>query len=208
MNTAIPHPPAITDTALTYSRRLRFNVLSSSSNVTSFDADITYGNLSTLCVLAVTGTNANALFSEVRVRAVEVWTPAIGFIAPLSVNNPRSCSVRFNDNGFGLPGDGKLHMDTAMGVEPGHVLARPVKQSYPDLWNGFDAAYVGATCFHLVAPMGSVVDVILEFRRAYGVATGFKAVTGATAGKTYFIGLDGNTLSTSLLPPADVTASI
>jgi hypothetical protein len=170
-----------------YTQRFRFGCTTAATNKT-----ITFQNLCDLMGVAITATSGYDLFDQVRMSAVEVWAlPVIGASTTVS--------VAFGSNyQEGVLGDGRVHSDNSMGIEPAHVLARPSTMSQIAQWQVNSAA----PAFSLSCPIGSVIDVILAFRT---ISTDpptamLNALVGATVGDIFYRGLDGLATATTTLP--------
>jgi len=122
-----------------------------------------------------------------------------------ALGTPASVSCQFNGSGTGTGGDGKFHTDTSMGIQPAHIMARPVKDSFPDLFQ----IVSGATAFTLEGSAGTVVDVLFSFQQVnLGAEVAANAVVGATIGVLYWRGLDGLAISTTnFVPPANLATA-
>jgi len=184
----ISHPPQIRTYNIVHSQRMRFTVQGS-----LFNDDITfYDLLDTIC-FSTTAIQLYHVFSSVKVRAVEVWA------APVQGGAPNTVSVQFTGASAGAAGDQQLYTDTSMGIEPAHVFAHPNVKSQA---SQFQLSVV-ETAFHLVAPVGAVVDVELTFKQDFAAPlVAQNASVGAAVGAIYLRGLDGLAASTTKLPPA------
>jgi len=183
----IPHPPPIQSFGITHATKLRFI-----TNAAVQQQVITFQNLLDTFNFATSAVTAFQVFNRVKVRAVEMWaTPVIG--------NATSVQCEFTGNQAAQEGDGKIHTDTSMGIEPAHVRARPAARSPLALFQGPGGAGVA---FTLTCPSGTVVDVELTLRALPGVATATtNAPAAATAGAWYYRGLDGLALAATVFVP-------
>jgi hypothetical protein len=86
------------------------------------------------------------------------------------------------------------------GAQIAHVRAVPSRLSQAAQFQSSDTS----SAFTIEGPIGCVVDVEVTFRgNAYGVAVNAQnALVGATAGATYYRGLDGEALASTLFIPA------
>jgi len=171
----ISHPPPI-NPQLIYGQRFRF------VSVNPAVSAITYRNLLDIIGIATTAVQGYDLFDQVRLGSVEVWSmPAIG----TSVQ----CSVEFTGAVAGGLGDGRIHADNSMGIEPAHVVARPAALSQTAQWQTSSAVQA----FVLNVPAGSVIDVTLAFRNQSLLApvAMANALVAATVGDVFYRGLDG-----------------
>lgn len=184
----IPHPPPILNIALQKNGIMRFNCNS------AVNQGITFQNILDTINVAATATTAFDLFNAVKVNYVEVWQSAV------SSTSTNSVSVAFAQDGTG--GDERLHTDTAMGIEPAHVRAKPSKNATASFWNQSG----NVQCFFLTCGAGAVVDVHATFRNSMtgGVVATQNAPVGATAGVLYYRGLDGLAFAATKLTPVSV----
>jgi len=186
-NQMIPHPPPIQSFGITHATKLRFI-----TNAAVQQQVITFQNLLDTFNFATSAVTAFQVFNRVKVRAVELWaTPVIG--------NATSVQCEFTGNQAAQEGDGAIHTDTSMGIEPAHVRARPSARSPLALFQGPGGAGVA---FTLTCPSGTVVDVELTLRALPGVATATTNVpAAATTGAWYYRGLDGLAAAATVFVP-------
>jgi hypothetical protein len=184
----ISHPPSIGSYEITHGTRLRFLATA------GVNLGITYQNLLDTIVAAATATSLFDVFTQVKIRGVEVWSSLVNVGSGL----PVTVSVVFNGVTVGAAGDQIIHTDTSMGVQPAHVLARPNRKSQASQYQSSSSD----EAFLLVAPAGSVIDVELSLRNVFGfgVAAQLPGVA-ATPGAVYLRGLDGVARSATSLPP-------
>lgn len=191
---SISHPPQIASYGITHSTKLRFV-----TNAAVAQTNITFENLLDLILVGTSVTTANDLFSQVRVRSVEMWAvPAVG--------GATTVQCEFRDQTVGLTGDAKIHSDTSMGVQPAHLRARPAPRSGTALFQSSQAS----SAFTLTCPSGTVVDVELTFRGlpAQNVVAQNASVATIT-GAWYYRGLDGLAkAATVFVPVVDATSVI
>jgi hypothetical protein len=169
------HPPPITP-QVTHSQRLRFTTVNPGSTA------ITFRNLLDTIGFAVTAILGYDLFDQVRLSAVEVWAvPAIG--------SSTQVAVEFTGSVAGGLGDGRIHSDNSMGVQPAHLVARPSAMSQTAQWQTSSATQA----FTVTAPAGAVIDVSLSYRNQSLLAPVAmqNALVAATIGDVVFRGLDG-----------------
>jgi len=189
---AISHPPQINSLELRHSTTIRF--------VSNADVglNVTFQNLLDLILLAASGTAVYDVFYTVKVRRVRVWAvPVIG--------NATTVTVSFDGVAAGNVGDQAIHTDTSMGVQPAHVDAKPSARSLASNYQISSAT----SAFELICPSGSVVDVELSYRGAYGVPVLAQNVAvAATVGSINMRGLDGLATATTKLPPQSPGGSV
>jgi len=182
----IPHPPQIQSYGITHSTRLRFI-----TNAAVAQTLITYQNLLDLINMAASATTAFDMFQRVKVREVEMWAVPV-------VGNATTVQCEFLGSVGGLEGDGAIHTDTSMGIEPAHVKARPQARSPLALYQGYSAA----SAMTLTCPSGTVIDVSLSLRALPGLAQAtVNAPVAATTGAWYYRGLDGLAAAATVFVP-------
>jgi hypothetical protein len=183
----ISHPPPI-QPQLKHRQRMRFSVGTALTLEPILFADL----LDTI-LFAATATAGYDVYDQVRINSVEMWAaPVIGGTAQVL--------CQFDGQNLGAIGDGKIHSDSSMGIQPAHIVARPEKDSQCAQWQ-FSAG--GAQAFSLTAPVGAIVDVDLSFRTVQSIApvAAQNALVGATVGELYYRGLDGVAIATTKLTP-------
>jgi hypothetical protein len=186
-NMLISHPPPISP-QIVHHQRMRFV-----ANTAVFK-NISFQNLLDTIGVAITAILGYDLFDQVKLSSVELWSlPAIG--------SSNLISVQFSGAAPGSIGDGAVHSDNSMGIQPAHVLARPNSLSQSAQWQPSSAA----ASFALTCPTGTVVDVSLSFRMITTSAPQAlqNALVAAVVGDVFYRGLDGLALAaTSLTPQA------
>jgi len=153
--------------------------------------NITFENLLDSIGVAVTAVLGYQVFDQVRLSSVEVWSlPAIG--------TSNLVSVQFSGATAGSFGDGTVHSDNSMGIEPAHVLAHPNSLSQSAQWQISSAG----NAFALTCPTGSVIDVTCSFKTLSTQApTALQnALVAATVGDIFYRGLDGLATAGTSLP--------
>lgn len=133
------------------------------------------------------------MFDVCKVKFVEMWQERI------QSNTPLTISVTFPGQSGAVAGNGKVVSDTAMGIEPAHVFAKPVRAAGASLWQGSNSL----TAFALVVNVGTVVDVGISYKSAADVAplAAQSALVSAAPGQLYFRGLDGLPIATTKYTP-------
>jgi hypothetical protein len=189
----ISHPPPI-QPQLKHRQKFRYVV----TGTPAVGTDIGFGGLLDAMIVATTAVTAYQLFDAVKVEQVEVWAlPAVGGTAQVS--------VQFSGSAAGLTGDGAVHSDNSMGIEPAHVRCRPQKMSQAAQWQ--NSAH-GGLAFEITAPVGAVIDVDLSFRTIASQApVASAAIVAGTTGEVYYRGMDGLAIAaTQFVPQAPTTA--
>jgi len=173
----IPHPPTVNGLELRHSVTLRYRV------VTGGRYSITFQNLlDTLCV-AIAPTILIDLFQAVKIRRVRIWSNFVPMV------NNSSISLEYSGTSAGLVGDHAIHTDTAIGISPAYISAKPSSRSL-----AYDYQVSSASvAFTLNVNAGDVIDLELSFRSQYALlnAPAFSASVGSTAGAQYIRSFDG-----------------
>jgi hypothetical protein len=188
-------PPPITSYDLLWSPIFRFEAQASAGPI-----NITAQNLLDTYLVATSAIAGLQLFNFARVRKVEMWCPS----NPQSFLSTTQCSIKFIGaigTGTGQSSD-TLHVASSMGADqPGHLSAKPKPQEAAGL---FSSATAG-NLFQMYFTTGTIIDVHISFRCNTGVngASLTNALVGATAGTSYFRGLDGLAKAATNLPPTN-----
>jgi hypothetical protein len=176
-----PHPPQIYP-QITHTQRLRFICNAAGTQ------SITYQNIMDCMLVAATATVGYDIFDCVKIKFVEMWQERI------QSNTPLTIAVSFPGQAGGVAGDGRVVSDTAMGIEPAHVFAKPAKFAGASLWQGNSSL----VAFTIATSVGTVVDVCVSYKNAEVAPLGSQnALVGATAGQFYYRGLDGLPVATT-----------
>jgi hypothetical protein len=188
----ISHPLQLDGYQITHGVTLRFTTGAAVEQV------ITFQNLLDTFLMAVTATAGADIFLDVKVRHLELWA------APL-LGSAVTVAAAFTGLTAGVVGDQLQHTDTSMGIQPAHVRCRPSVRSLAATFQPSS----GATAFTLNVPSGTVIDVGLTFRGAFGVYVPVQnPLVAATGGAVYLRGLDGLAIATTKFTPvALATAS-
>jgi len=183
---SISHPPSIENLSIVHATKLRFI-----TNAGVAQTGITFQNLLDALLIATTNLAPFDLFQQVRVRAVEMWaTPVVG--------GATTVQCEFINQTAGFVGDGKVHSDTSMGVQPAHLRCRPAARSGSALFQFSQAT----NAFVLTCPSGTVIDVELTYRGLPQLSTAAQnASVGAAAGAWYYRGLDGQAKAATVFVP-------
>jgi hypothetical protein len=197
---AFDHPPQY-DACPTQVRRFRFV-----SSVDVTNATITASNLlSGSMLFATSSTNAAPIYTHVRLRKVEVWSPSFNVVG--TENRPNTISLTWLANGGStqIDGDGRTISDTSMSVIPAHIRTSPRKDSFQGNWQTLN----GGAMFVLSARIGSVIDIEGEYRMTPDAGSSLTTVTsGLGAGQTYFGNLDGLGHVSTALPSANASLAV
>jgi hypothetical protein len=164
----------------------------------SFAGAITFQNLLDTYLVGTSATTVADVFQSVRIQSVEAWAvPALG--------TATSITVEFGGVTAGAVGDQDIHSDTSMGIEPAHIVARPMKRS---LASDFQVSST-AVAFLLRCPLGTVVDVTMDFIGQFMASVAAQnASVASTAGFFYMRGLDGVAAAATVLAPELVSATV
>lgn len=171
---------------ITVPLKLKF-VCSTSSSL----KDITWANIMDWVVIATTSTTGYDLFYNVRLHAVEIWSPD----ADTSVI-PSNCSISFPST---TQGDERTFLCVGAGG-PGYVKAKPSNKSAGGL---FWQATSSVVAFQLLnCNAGTLFQVSLTYRLGYNSANAAgQALSSATAGKVYLRGMDALPIASTSFPP-------
>jgi len=169
-------PPQIASN-IQYTHRYRFT--STSATLTAITPQSLLGAAGTICTN--TNTAVNPFNGSVRVKRVEMWAP------PATQGSTTTCSVQW-------VGDQKTSnfevSDTSNSVTtPAKISSSPPRLSLASFWNQNSTS----TLFSLVAPVGTIIDVLLDLIvfDEDDAQVGITVATGAL-GNTYFLSLDPN----------------
>jgi len=147
-------------------------------------------DIGSVAILGALGTIATATNSKVtpinetfRIKRIEVWAP------PSSVNGGATCSINWIGSTAYAP-NLEVSETSVSTTFPAHLVATPPLDSLAAFWQ---SASGGSTLFHLVAPIGSIVDLVVDF--LVGDDEDVFTITVATAilNNTYFLAFDGPT---------------
>jgi hypothetical protein len=143
----------------------------------------------------VTNTTVTAWTSSLRIRGIEMWTP------PPSQGASATCSIDW----YSSANQPSLEFsDTSVSTaQPAHVRCSPPAKSLAAFWQGASSA---TTAFTLVAPAGTIIDLMVEgimedadlVGLTFGVAT-------AVLGHAYYLALDG--FASNLLVPVSMVTT-
>jgi hypothetical protein len=186
----ISHPPQIPNLNVKHGVRMRFICGS------PFAGNITFQNLLDIWLLAATAIAGYDIFRFVKIRRVHAWAAAV-------VGNATTVTVGFTGLTAGATGDGNIHTDTSMGIQPAYVSAKPNQRTLAADYQPNSTA----NAFELLCPAGAVIDVELSYKQLLGTAVSAQnALVGATVGAMYVRGLDGLAIAgTKFVPVADAT---
>jgi len=190
LSVAVTHPPQIQDYQVRHSVIQRF--VANAAVATA----ITFQNLLDTILMVLTSTTAADVFYAVKIRKVEMWA------APVQ-GSPSSLSLQFAGAAAGFVGDQKFHTDTAMGIEPAHVSAKPSGKSLASEYQ-ISSANVAMV---IVVPSGTVIDVHLSYVGNFGEAIAAQnAVVAGSPGALSTRGLDGKTVALTALPNVGISS--
>jgi len=148
------------------------------------------------CV-ATTATSASGIFGSVRLKQIELWTPAP------SQGASATCSVRWYASNAGIAPNREVSDTSVSTATPAHLRTSPPRGSLTGFWQ---VDGLNSQLFDLVAPPGTIIDVWVDLILADGPAEpGAAALTvaGATVGALYYFALDGR--ASGLYLPVSLT---
>ncbi len=184
-------PPSLPNTQLRVLRRLRFTAVAAGTSIITFD------NLLDTQLVAVTATSGRAVFSNIRVRSVEIWSP------PPAAGTAVTCGVIWSAvTGGNFDAESRYITDTSLGVVPAHVRATVPNWQESTMWQ---VSGTGAEAFTIQYTAGSIIEVTFDAIQCFGtgvpVRTAANALVSATVGAFYFRGLDGLATAGTNFPP-------
>jgi hypothetical protein len=173
------NPPQISSN-IHYVHKFRFRSTTDSAvAITENDLFFVAGAMCT-----VANSACMSIAKAVKLRSVKVWSP------PSAQGSAVTCSVTWKSTGEGF-GSPQLEVsDSSLSVSvPAHVHAVPPAGSIASFWLNTDNDEV----MTLVAPTGSIIDVVLEIVLAdTGATTTSISVAAGTLGVLYYFPLDGD----------------
>lgn len=194
-------PPHLT-LGVTYTKRFRFRNTGAVNGGQVFTRDL----LDLLCMAATT-TSAYRLNVAVRLKAVELWGPAVASTTQL--NNDMAFEFDSGASVAGASGapDRRYEVIGLGQTRPGHLRLVPPVGSAASLWINLSAA--ANALWTWTVPAGSVVDVTLEcvLNTDQGASAVIGTVAGATVGVVYYRSLDSSQ-NTAVWPPLGGLATI
>jgi len=181
----IPHPRSF-DPAIRVFKTLRFRANAG----TGVFYSITTKNLLQLLVVAASSTGSYRLVQSIRIVRIETWAdPAIGSAGSVAIS------------GLGVGPENRV-TDQSMGVQPAHVVWRPLPGAQNSFWlqNGATESNIQ---FEILASTGQVIDLTVELILQCDDTPTANADTGSgmTTGTLYCNYLDG--LTSGVLQPVD-----
>lgn len=156
--------------------RHRYRFVSTSGTATAITPTSLLGAAGGLCT--VTNTQVATFSSSVKVNRVQILTP------PASQGANATCSVEWA--GFNNSPD-REYSDTTISVStPAQISCSPPPQSLASFWQ------VGGTTtlFTVVAPTGSIIDIVLSLILADGTNNSGIVVATGVLGTVYYLSLD------------------
>jgi len=198
-----PRPmPFVSNTHLTK----RFRFLCSISNSPYSISPCKLGALEAICT--VVSTQVTQIFSQVRVRSIEMWC------GESSLGGTATVQLTYNGTALGILGPGISMSDTSTGsTRVAHIKYVPPKSSQASQWQDCGTTGAGTNQLFLFSFTGGscTFDIVLDLvtTEIARSAQNTVALSGATAALTgyYYLALDNNagaTLSvSSSCPPAD-----
>lgn len=195
----VPRPPSFVSTFSGSNKRLRFTVSTAFQNRVFYMADL----LDLICT-ATSATAAYRSLAAVRLRKIEMWNvPYTSTPSTVSVEwSPFAASVAF------MPGGrSQIVSDTSMSPSiTAHIATRPPKGSLSDMWQMSANTGTVILC-ELSAPIGTVIDLFIDYSfldsTTNEIASVTTAVAGATTGAMYCRDLFSSQ-GTTTVPPVSL----
>jgi hypothetical protein len=170
----------------------RFRFAASAAFSGTITTNFVGGTLGTLGT--VTNTSVTGLFTSFKIRSLEMWSP------PPSQGATATCSINwFSSN----QSPNIEHSDTTVSTAyPAHLKSSPPPLSLASFWT---SVISGANLFTLVAPAGTIIDLVVDaILKDDEASADTIAVATAVIGTAYYLALDG-TASNLLVPVSLVT---
>lgn len=179
-------PPQITS-SIVIKKKLRFN-----SGVSVGTSTISAISLGDLWCFATAANAAYQVAEFVRIRKVEMWC------SPPSTLAPTTISVDWVGSTTGAFGNSRKIIDTTIGFEPAHVVAKPPEGLQTGQWL---SASANVNVCQIQYAAGTVIDLTYDIvvRDNGSVQTVSGGVAGATIGANYVRALDSTTTG-ALIP--------
>lgn len=126
------------------------------------------------------------VFQSVLLKKVEIWG------APLTNDiNFSTCSLEWEDPRGAL----KVITDSGTTSSPAHVCCKPPKNSTAALWSSLNTTFINEALFFAIAPLGSIIDVTINFIMGNGTTNNVTYITRTTGSSTlglYYLALDNS----------------
>jgi len=184
----IAHPPQIKSNII-FSHRYRYVATGAAIAVNITGASLM---LAAGCVGSVVNTTVVSLYTSVRLKRIEIWSPP-----PLA--GASSCTVQYlTTDGVGAAVE---HSDTSVSpAYPAHLVSRPPSRDLSSFWQS--PATTNNNMFAISCAAGSLIDVDLELILNDGNSILALAVAAAAVGQIYYLALDRAVPSNNLIPVA------
>lgn len=186
------HPPMIRSN-ITLSHTYRFT--STSGTATALTVGSLFGAAGTMCTVA--NSQVQTFYNSVKVREISIWSP------PASQGAISTCSVEW----LGGANSNTVEVsDSSNSVSrPARISSKPPRGSLASFWNTTSSG--ANTICTLVAPTGSIIDVVLDLILSDDDLVNFVIVIAAGAlGNIYYLSLDPN--ATHRYVPVSLTTTI
>jgi hypothetical protein len=130
----------------------------------AIDASVTSVNLAAFQSLVVSSTSVTPLIDRVKIQSVEIFGSMGQSLAPVTV------SLEWVNPSGAFGSSTKIHTDTSMTASScAYIKCVPDARSISGQWVNVDVAnYV---LFKMVAPINSIIDIVLQFVLSDGAAT-------------------------------------
>lgn len=186
----VSHPLPFVST-WSVNKKLRFKSLDNSSETTPLP--ITRAMMLNLMEVIITDTTAARVIGAIKLNQIEMWSPPVS-------DEVKSVSVEWS----GQRSPSTLKSDSAMSIQPAHLVSGPPKDSLASFWsiNGTDESDV--LC-KLEIPEDGILDVMVSIRLIDREATtaGEAPTAASTPGQVVYNYLDG--FASAKLSPVGVT---
>jgi hypothetical protein len=137
-------------------------------------------------MVALSTTGLYPLFSAVRLRKVEVWSPFYGSIPPKPTDGTATLTwsaantIGGGSQAYSFNGNQEVS-DTTLSTEaPSYISAIPPKNTQASFWNGISSGVTATATplFFLVVNPAAVVDITYQVTLVDGVMPASVSVTG------------------------------
>jgi hypothetical protein len=169
-------------------RKFRFSASNTGGSV------ITGSCLMNLMHVAATSTTSYSCISAVRIRKIEVWGPPVTGAAGTS-----EATVIW----AGLHSPPKRIGDQGTVQMPAHIVTRPNRFSFANLWTLTGAVDITSGLFHLDCPQYSIIEITVQYMETDITSNPARLLTvaAATAGNWYHNFLDNTALNAVTVGP-------
>jgi hypothetical protein len=158
-----------------------FRFVSTGGSLLSVTCTELLGACGTICTVA--NTTVSQLASSVRIKSITVWPSA-------SATSPQNCTLQWATQATDQTPDELVDLSIPEGVLLTRALVfRPPARSLAGYWNS--SVISSTTLLSAAIPIGSVLDLSVEFTVANVFAQLSQSVAAGVLGAIYYLALDG-----------------